>query len=116
MLFVLYLIAISFLLNKFEGYLVGKTRKLRHMDNIFVDNLKLHTQSLGSTKKQLHNIKTFSRDVNTQFGEHKCAYLQIGKGKMMQNLQLISINDLTIKPVEVGDNWKYLRIDDSINK
>ena len=32
----------------------------------------------------------------------------------MKNLKLISINDLTIKPIEEGDNYKYLGIDENI--
>ena len=44
-----------------------------------------------------------------QFGEDKCAYLQTEKGKVMQNL----INGLTIKPIEEGDNYKYLGIDEN---
>ena len=50
-----------------------------------------------------------------QFGEDKCAYLQIEKGKVMQNLKPISINGLTIKPIEEGDNYKYLGIDENIS-
>ena len=50
-----------------------------------------------------------------QFGEDKCAYLQIEKGKVMQNLKPISINGLTIKPTEEGDNYKYLGIDENIS-
>ena len=33
----------------------------------------------------------------------------------MQNLKLISINDLTIKPIEEGDNYKYLGTDENIS-
>ena len=50
-----------------------------------------------------------------QFGEDKCAYLQIEKGKVMQNLKPILINGLTIKPIEEGDNYKYLGIDENIS-
>ena len=50
-----------------------------------------------------------------QFGEDKCDYLQIEKGKVMQNLKPISINGLTIKPIEEGGNYKYLGIDDNIS-
>ena len=50
-----------------------------------------------------------------QFGENKYAYLQIEKGKVMQNLKPISINGLTIKAIEQGDNYKYLGIDENIS-
>ena len=50
-----------------------------------------------------------------QFGQDKCAYLQIEKGPVMQNLKPISINALIIKPIEEGDNYKYLGIDENIS-
>ena len=50
-----------------------------------------------------------------QFGEGKCAYLQIEKGKAMKNLKPISMNSLNIKPIEEGDNYKYLGIDENIS-
>ena len=34
----------------------------------------------------------------------------------MQNLKPISINGLTIKPIEEGGNYKYLGIDDNISQ
>ena len=49
-----------------------------------------------------------------QFGENKYAYLQIEKGKVMQNLKPISKNGLTIKPIKEGDNCKYIGIDENI--
>ena len=115
MLFVLCLNPLSFLLNKWKGYLFGRTRKLQRIHNFFVDDLKLYSQDLNSTKKQLDIITTFSGDKNMQFGEDKCAYLQIEKGKVMQNLKPILINGLTIKPIEEGDNYKYLGIDENIS-
>ena len=114
MLFVLCLIPLSFSLNKCKGYSFEKARKPQHTHNFFVDDLKLYSQDLNSTKKQL-DIATFARDINMQFGEDKCAYLQTEKGKVMQNLKPISINCLTIKPIKDGDNYKYLGIDENIS-
>ena len=104
MLFILCLIPLSFLLNKCKCYSFGTARKLQHTHNFFVDDLKLYSQDLNSIKKQLDIVTTFSRDINMQFGEDKRSYLQIEKGKVMQNLKPISINGLTIKPIEEGDN------------
>ena len=50
-----------------------------------------------------------------QFSEDKCAYLQIEKRKVMQNLKPTSINSLTIKPIEEGEKYKYLVIDENIS-
>ena len=114
MLFVLCLNPLSFLLTKCKGYSFGRTRKLQLTHNFFADDLKLYSQDLNSMKKQLDIITTFSRDINMQLGEDKCAYLQIEKRKVMQNLKPISINGLTIKPIEEGDNCKYIGIDENI--
>ena len=83
MLFVLCLNPLSFLLNKWKGYSFGRDRKLQHTHNFFVDDLKLHSQDLSSTKKHSYIITTFSSDINMRFGEDKCAYLQIEKRKVM---------------------------------
>ena len=114
-MFVQCLNPLSFLLNKCKGYSFGRARKLQYTHNFFTDDLKLYSQDLNSTKKQLDIIATFSRDINMQFGEKKCAYLQTEKGKVIQNLTPISINSLTIKRIEEGDNYKYLGIDENIS-
>ena len=75
MLSVLCLNPLSFLLNKCKGYSCGRARKLHHTHNFFVDDLELYSQDLNSTMKQLDIITIFSRDINMQFGEDKCAYL-----------------------------------------
>ena len=49
-----------------------------------------------------------------KFGEEKCAYMQIEKGKMVDNSNPIVMNDLTIKPILSGDNYCYLGIDKNI--
>ena len=113
MLFPRCLIPLSFLLNKCKGYSFGRARKLQHTHNFFVDGLKLYSQDLNSTKKQLDIITTFSQDINIQFGEDKCAYLQIEIEKKMQ--KPISINGLAIKAIEEVDNYNYLGIDENIS-
>ena len=55
-----------FLLNKSKGYSFGAARKLQHPHNFFVDDLKLYSQDLNATKKQLDIITTFSRDIYMQ--------------------------------------------------
>ena len=115
MMFVQFLNPLPFLLNKCKGYSFGRARKLQYTHNFFADDLKLYSQDLNSTKKQLDIIAKFSLDINMQFGEKKCAYLQTEKGKVIQNLTPISINSLTIKRIEEGDNYKYLGIDENIS-
>ena len=42
-------------------------------------------------------------------------YKQKKERKVIQNLKPISISSLTIKPIEEGDNYKYLGIDENIS-
>ena len=59
------------------------------------------------------------------FGEDKCAYQQIEKGKLIINTSsscliinhqyLIIINNLTIKPIPEGDSYKCFSIDKNIS-
>ena len=65
----------------------------------FVDDLKLYASSINILKKQLHLVTTFSNDICMKFGQDKCAYIKIEKGKNTTATP-IEINGLTIKPVQ----------------
>ena len=49
------------------------------------------------------------------FGEDKCAYQQIEKGKLINNTKELQISNLKIKPIPEGDSYKYLGIDENIS-
>ena len=42
------------------------------------------------------------------------AYMRIVKGKMVDNSNPIVMNDLTIKSILSGDNYRYIGIDENI--
>ena len=86
----------SFMLKKAKGYFIGEKREINHTHNFFVDDLKLFSQTSSSIKKQLDITTTFSKDINMNFGEEQCAYMQIDKGKLVDNSNPIVMNDLTI--------------------
>ena len=69
----------SFLLKRVKGY---TGRSIHHTHNFFVDDLKLYAQTTNSVKKQLDIITTFSKDIGMTFGEDKCAFIEIRKGKI----------------------------------
>lgn len=48
-------------------------------------------------------------------GEDKICLSSNRERKMMQKLEPISITSLTIKPVEEGNNYKYLRTDENVS-
>ena len=49
-----------------------------------------------------------------KFGVDKCAFVQIGKGKLIQNPEPLISNDLIIKPLPTDDTYTYLGIDENI--
>ena len=106
LLFVLALNPLSFMLKKEKGYLLGKRKIVKHTHNFFVDDLKLFAANRATLMKQLDIVTTFSEDIGMKFGEDKCAYLQIERGKIVQNEEPIFSNQLTIKPVKVGDCYR----------
>ena len=114
LLFIISLNPLSFMLKKTEGYFIGEKREINHTHNFFVDDLKLFAQTSSSIQKQLDIITSFSKDINMNFGEEKCAYMRIEKGKMVDNSNPIVMNDLNIKPILSGDNYRYLGIDENI--
>ena len=48
------------------------------------------------------------------FGESKCAFLAIDKGKVVESHEAIVINGVAIKPLKDGDLYKYLGQDEKI--
>ena len=48
------------------------------------------------------------------FGKEKCTYMRIEKGKMLDSSNPTVVNDLIIKPILSGDNYRYLGICENI--
>ena len=49
-----------------------------------------------------------------RFGETKCAYQIIEKGKLVHQVEPILINGLTIEPIKNGEAYKYLGQDEHL--
>ena len=56
-----------------KGYAYGKECRHQHTHNVFVDDLKLYATNVNTVMKQLDIVTTFSKDIEMQFGEDKCA-------------------------------------------
>ena len=104
LLFVLCLNPLSFLLQKLKGYSYGKSRNHTLTHQFFVDDLKLYASSISILKKQLVLVTKFSKDIDMKFGQGKCAYIKIEKGKN-NTTSAIEINGLKIKPIQEGENY-----------
>ena len=113
LLFIISLNPLSSMLKKTKGYFIGEKREINHTHNFFVDDLKLFAQTFSSIQKQLDIITTFSKDINMNFGEEKCAYMRIEKGKMVDSSNPTVMNNLTIRPTLSGENYRYLGTDEN---
>ena len=104
-LFVLSVNAVSFLLTKSDGYLMGspnkRTIKLTHL--LFVDDLKMYSENMNQAKQQLDIVASFSKDIGMQFGLEKCAYVYIERGKCKQLGENITVNNIAIEELKQDD-------------
>ena len=92
------------LLQNLKGYSYGKSRNHTLTHNFFVDDLKLYPSSISILKKQVDHVTIFSNDIGMTFGQDKCAYIKIEKGKNTTTTP-IEINGLTIKPIQEGESY-----------
>ena len=113
LLFVLCLKLLSFLLQNLKGYSYGKSRNHTLTHNFFVDELEFYASPISILKKQLDLVTTFSNDIVMKFGQDKCAYIKIEKGKNTTTTP-IETNGLTIKPIQEGESFRYLGQDENI--
>ena len=110
-LFVLAVNPLSFLLNKHEGYQVGKTIKWNMSNLFFADDLKLYAQNILKMIKILETVIMFSKDIGMNFLITKCAYQYIERGRrIVQNESLVADNR-EIHKIAEGDQYKYLGMD-----
>jgi hypothetical protein len=101
LLFVLAVNPLSALLKKCQGYMLGsaKERKINVTHTFFVDDLKLYSGNIHDTKGQLELVTTFSRDIGMEFGQDKCSYLVVNRGKIVDQTGNMDINGLSISPI-----------------
>ena len=66
-------------------------------------------------KLSLDLVTHASKDIGMKFGESKCAYCQIERGRIKVNSGNINIKNLNIQQVNKGESYKYLGIDENIS-
>ena len=64
--------------------------------------------------KQLEIVTRFSKDIGMHLVEDKCAYLRTEKEKTVKS-EPIEINQLKIQPIDEGDCYRYLGIDENMS-
>ena len=73
---------LSFLISRENGYNIRKTIRDKILNDLFfVDDLKLYASTLIQMKNLSVIVTQFTRDIGMSFGESKCAYQMIERGK-----------------------------------
>ena len=115
-MFILSVNPLSFLLKRVPGYKAGppgqRNTKITHL--LFVDDLKMYAQDINEAKLQLDLVMSFTKDNGMGFGSDKCAYIYIERGKKVSLGENYSINDVELKELENGEQYKYLGQDECV--
>ena len=53
---------------------------------LYIDDLKLIAKSEEEFQKQIHTVKTFSDDINMEFGLEKCVKITFKRGKLTHKI------------------------------
>ena len=116
LLFILSVNPLSYLLNKLQGYHISKNgkrnQKISHL--FFIDNLKLFATKINQTKLLLDQVSQFSNDIGMEFGQSRCSYKVVEKGKITAATAPITIRNVIINPMKEGDSYKYLGQDENL--
>ena len=67
-----------------------------------MDDLKLIAKSEEELQNQIQTVKTFSDDINMEFGLEKCAKITFKRGKLTHSLNLVFDTNREIQELEHG--------------
>ena len=81
----------------------------------FVDDLKFYATTMNQMRRLLDQVIQFSRDIGMKFDESKCAYMVIERGEIIEQVEPIVMNDVTINPMKTDECYKYLGQDENIS-
>ena len=86
LVFVLALIPLSLILRKAKAaYEFSESKeKINHL--LFMDDLKLHSQSEKRLGSLVQTVCVFSEDKGIEFGIEKCSILGMEKGKIVKSV------------------------------
>ena len=106
----------SFLLNKLKrafGKNENRNQDVTHL--FFVDDLNLFATNMSSAKTLLDLVTTFSQDIGMKFGESKCSYLMIERGKQKCTTEKLEMNGTKIQSIKKDVTYKYLGVDKNVS-
>ena len=109
-MFVLALIPLSLILRKAKAaYEFSESKeKINHL--LFMDDLKLYTQSEKGLDSLVQTICVFGGDIGIEFGIEKRAMSAMEKGKIVKSVGTELPDSKVIKSLQEGENYKYLGI------
>ena len=109
-MFVLAFIPLSLILRKAEAaYEFSESKeKINHL--LFLDDLKLSSQSEKRLDSLVQTVRVFSEDIGMEFGIEKCAMLVVKKGKIVKSVGIELPDGKVIKSLQKGESYKYLGI------
>ena len=73
-----------------------------------MDDLKLIAKSEEELQKQIKTVKTFSDNINMEFGLEKCAKITFKRGKLTHLQNLVIDTNRKIQELEQGKTYKYV--------
>ena len=103
LLFILSLLPLSWMLKKSNlGYKITRQNDvISHL--LFMDDLKLYASNDNQLMNQIHMVKTFSDDIQMNFGIEKCNKLTICRGKILHTENIILNNGQELKSLELNE-------------
>ena len=107
--FVLALTLLSLILRKAKAAFEFSERKEKINHLLFMDDLKLYTQSEKGLDSLVQTVRVFSEDIGMEFGIEKCVMLVMEKGKTVKAVGIELPEGKAIKQQE-GESYKYLGI------
>jgi len=102
LLFCVYLIPLTEQLNRLNTGYEEHTTKIKISHLLYMDDLKLIAKSEEELQKQIQTVKTFSDDIDMEFGLEKCAKIAFKRGKLVHSQNLMTDINREIQELEQG--------------
>jgi len=102
LLFCICLIPLIGQLNRLNTRYEEHTTKTKISHLLYMDDLKLFAKSEKGLEKQIQTVKTFSDDINMEFGLEKCAKITFKRGKLTYSQNLVIDTNREIQELEQG--------------
>ena len=80
-------------------------KKINHL--LFMDDLKLYSQSEKGLNSLVLTVRVFSKDIGMEFGIEKYAMLIMEKGKIVKSVGIELPDGKGIKSLQEGESYKY---------